>query len=163
VSAEPTPGAQPADGVVGVAPVSPENRALYEAGKEMLVDSIKSGRDFCQFMITLSTGGIAVYTGLIKLVLPTNANLNPTQGTIALVPALAYLVAAVVFTYAYFPLSGNLALNVPADIERDRATTIAFRNRWSKIGLAIFVLGRLADVLSAFAILTGSYAPAPQH
>jgi hypothetical protein len=79
------------------------------------------------------------------------------------VPALAYLVAAVVFTYAHFPLSGNLAFNVPAEIERDRATTIAFRNRWSKIGFAVFVLGTLAGVLSAFAILTGSYAPAPQH
>ena len=36
--------------------ISPHNKALYEAGKKMLVDSIDVGREFCKFMTTTSLG-----------------------------------------------------------------------------------------------------------
>src|SRR5690242_18221621 len=51
-------------------PVSPHNQALYEAGKQMLVESISVGREFCKFMVGVSTGAIPLYLALLQLALP---------------------------------------------------------------------------------------------
>ena len=58
-----------------VGPLSPHNEALYEAGKEMLISSISTAREFCKFMITVLTGAIPLYLGLLKFVLPENIRL----------------------------------------------------------------------------------------
>lgn len=49
-------------------PLSPHNEALYEAGKEMLKSSMTTGRDFCQFMITVSSGAIPTFLVNIGLI-----------------------------------------------------------------------------------------------
>jgi hypothetical protein len=51
--------------VISSEPVTPHNRALYEAGKTILTESLKTGREFCQFMTTTSLAAVPVYLGLL--------------------------------------------------------------------------------------------------
>ena len=55
---------------VRVSDVTPHNRALYEAGKSLLIDSVKTGMDFCKFMIGVATGAMPTYLALLKLAIP---------------------------------------------------------------------------------------------
>ena len=50
--------------------LSPHNKALYEAGKNLLVESVSVGRGFCKFMTTTTLGAIPINLALLKLVLP---------------------------------------------------------------------------------------------
>ena len=52
------------------APISPHSKALYEAGKSILTDSLETGREFCKFMIGTCTGAIPVYLGILTFILP---------------------------------------------------------------------------------------------
>ena len=52
--------------VSNVVQTTPHNDAIYEAGKTLLIDSITTGREFCKFMITMSTSAIPIYLGLLK-------------------------------------------------------------------------------------------------
>ena len=62
--------------VENVEKTTPHNKALYEAGKSLLIDSINTGREFCKFMITISTSAIPIHLGLLKFVLPEKYTLN---------------------------------------------------------------------------------------
>ena len=53
--------------VVKTRPISPADQALYDAGKQMLADSVSVGREFCKFMVGVSTGAIPLYLALLAL------------------------------------------------------------------------------------------------
>jgi len=56
--------------VVAVSTISPHSKALYEAGKSLLIDSVTTAREFCKTMIGISTGGIPLYLGILSYLLP---------------------------------------------------------------------------------------------
>ena len=112
---------------VEVQDISPHNKALYEAGKKLLVDSLDVGREFCKFMTTTTLGAIPTYLALLKLVLPKDYPLQSRDEIVFLVPPLIFLASAVLFVVGYFPQKGALSLDLPAEIERERSTTIRRR------------------------------------
>jgi len=110
--------------VSNVVSTTPHNEAIYEAGKTLLVESITTGREFCKFMITMSTSAIPIHLGLLKFVLPEKYTLSLSQGIFAVIPAFVFLIAAIIFTLGYYPQMGNFSLDIVEEIEAEREKTI---------------------------------------
>jgi len=123
--------------------LTPHNKALYEAGKSLLVESVSVGREFCKFMTTTTLGAIPLYLALLKLVLPKEYVLHSRDEFLFLLPPVAFLVSSVLFVLGYFPQRGHLSLDLPAEIERERRKTIERRQRYAATAFIVFVLGVL--------------------
>jgi len=134
----PNPSEHPRVTLESVEAVSPHNKALYDAGKKMLVDSIDVGRDFCKFMTTTALGAIPTYIALLKLVLPKDYVLQSREETIFLVTPIVFLLAAVLFTFALFPRRATLCLDIPDEIEAARQRLIGRRHAFSIVGFSLF-------------------------
>jgi hypothetical protein len=120
--------------------VSPHNKALYDAGKKMLVDSLDVGRDFCKFMTTTSLGAIPTYIALLKLVLPKDYSLQQSSELLLLAPAFAFLLSSVLFVIGLYPGKGSVCLDYPSEIEQARNRLIARRRMLSVSGFSAFAL-----------------------
>jgi len=140
--------------VENVTKVTPHNKALYETGKSLLVDSITTGRKFCKFMITVSTSAIPIHLGLLKFVLPEKYSLTFNQGIITVIPAIIFLIAAIVFTMGYFPQIGNFSLDIIEEIEKERTVTIKKRRKITSWGFIIFIIATLTMIICLTYILT---------
>lgn len=136
--------------------VSPHNRALYEAGKKLLVESIDVGRDFCKFMTTTTLGAIPTYLALLKLVLPKDYSLRSYDEVHFLLPPLIFLTASILFVLGYFPQKGSLSLDLPKEIERERSSTIHRRFRFASVAFVIFCFG---IVYGAWVLVSRLVAP----
>jgi hypothetical protein len=123
----------------GAQALSPHNKALYEAGKSMLSESVSIGRDFCKFMITTTIGAIPVYLTILKLVLPQENGLTSSSKVLFVSPVILFLASTVVFIVGYLPQTGNLCLNIPDTIESQRSAVIQRRQKWTKIGFLFFL------------------------
>ena len=123
--------------------ITPHNKALYEAGKKLLIDSVDVGRDFCKFMTTTVLGAIPLYLALLGLVMPKDYNLESYDELIFLAPPIMFLISATIFVLGYFPQKGCLSLDLPAEIERERSVTIKRRLRYAALGFVIFCIGIL--------------------
>lgn len=123
--------------------VSPHNKALYEAGKSLLIESIGVGREFCKFMTTTTLSAIPIYLALLKLVLPKDYVLQSHAEVVFLVPPVMFLASSVVFILGYFPQRARLSLDLPAEIESERSRTIVRRQRFALGGFVIFAIGVL--------------------
>jgi len=123
--------------------VSPHNKALYEAGKKLLVDSVDVGREFCKFMTNTTLAAIPTYIALLKLVLPKDYSLQSESEIVFLVPPILFIVSAILFVYGYFPQKGRASLDLPADIERERSATIRQRLCCAWIGFSSFLIGAI--------------------
>jgi len=121
--------------------ITPHNKALYEAGKKMLVDSIDVGREFCKSMTTTTLGAIPTYLALLKLVLPKDYSLQTYDEVSFLLPPLSFLIASTLFVIGYFPQKGALSLDLPAEIERERSKTIRRRYRYAIVAFLLFCIG----------------------
>lgn len=139
--------------IVGISAVTPHNRALYEAGKNLLIESITTSRDFCKFMISMSTGAIPIYLALITFVLPKEYTLAFNQSALLVIPAFLFLIASIVFTFGYFPQSGNFSLDIIEEIERERKNTLEMRAKVAWIGFSIFLSGTIISILIIVGIL----------
>lgn len=155
---------QPPQGVVIVGPpepVSPHNLSLHEAGKQLIVDSISVGRDFCRFMVGVSTGAIPLYLALLQLALPKEYRPDLELGLAAIAPAVGFLAAATVFALGVFPRASTFSLDVPAEIETARTAAIKRRSRMAAIGFALFVISTLAAGVAAIGALRVEAPAAP--
>lgn len=126
-----------------VSDITPHNKALYEAGKKLLVESVDVGREFCKFMTTTAIGAIPVYIALLKLILPKDYSLQSSEELVFLTPPILFLLAAVVFVIGYFPQKGSLSLDLPSEIERERSRTIRRRHGYSLFAFSFFCIGIL--------------------
>src|SRR5438552_17902217 len=127
--------------------VTPHNKAVYEAGKTILIDSVKTGRDFCQFMITTSTGAIPIYLAIIAFLLPKDYALGIVMGIVVAGPAVLFLLAALVFALGYFPTSDYFSLDIIDEIEKARNRIINRRRKLALAGFAIFALAMLYAIV----------------
>jgi hypothetical protein len=128
-------------------PVTPHNQGLYEAGKQMLIASVDVGREFCKFMVGVSTGAIPLYLALLQLALPKDFRPSWTRGIIEIVPAAVFLVAAGAFALGVFPRTGKFSLDMPGEIEAARTNAINWRRTWAIIGSAFFGVAALASIV----------------
>jgi hypothetical protein len=134
-------------------PVSPHNQALYEAGKQMLVESVSVGREFCKFMVGVSTGAIPLYLALLQLALPKDYRPGWGKGIAAVVPAAGFLLAGAIFAMGVFPRSGKFSLDSVDAIDAARAKALRWRGLLSTIGFGIFLLAASAAVVVTVAAL----------
>ena len=129
--------------ILQVEAVTPHNRAVYEAGKALLIDSIKIGRDFCQFMITTSTGAIPVYLAIIAFLLPKNYSFGILMGIVIVGPTILFLMADLVFVLGYFPTSDYFSLDLIDEIEKARNRIIDRRRKFALVGFTTFAIATL--------------------
>ncbi len=130
--------------------LTPHERALYEAGKSLLLDSVATAREFCKSMIATSTAAIPVYLGILTFLLPKDPALGTVGGWTIALPAVGYLAAAILFTLGYLPSAHRFSLDVIAEIQQALEQNLARRTRFIWAGLAVFVLSTLYAI---FAIL----------
>jgi hypothetical protein len=131
-----------------VGPLSPHNEALYETGKEMLKGSISTGRDFCKFMITVSTGAIPIYLGLLKFVLPENITLSLSKLFLSVVPPFFFLISAIVFILGYFPQVDYFSLDIINQIKQAYEKTVIKRKKFINFGIILFLIGTVFAIMS---------------
>jgi len=124
--------------------ITPHNKALYEAGKKMLVDSIDAGRDFCKFMISLAITGIPVYIALLKLA--GAEDLRMKRGHLLIVPPVLLLISVLVYILGYFPRSGAMSLDIVEDIDVSRSRLLRHRLVFIVIGTTLFLTGVLIAI-----------------
>jgi len=134
-------------------PVTPHNRALYEAGKQMLVASVDVGREFCKFMVGVSTGAIPLYLALLQLALPKDFRPSWERGIVEIAPAVVFLLAAGAFAVGVFPRTGTFSLDVPAQIDAARTKAINWRRLWAITGSALFGAAALVGIVVTVASL----------
>jgi hypothetical protein len=134
-------------GVANVSGITPHNRALYEAGKEILNQSISVGREFCQFMIGICTGGISVYLAILSFLLPEKYTLGIVKGLLDALPALFFLAASIIFAIGYFPVQTEFSLDIPQEIENARRVSIQHRKRSAVLGFVFFSIGVVAAIV----------------
>lgn len=148
-------GRAPAPVVTNVQSVTPENQALIDVGKSLIQNSLNVGKDFCKFMVPITTGAIALYTGLLKFVLgaqyvPNNQSFIPglgiAPGLIVALPALLYILAALVFAWGVLPEGGNISLDVPSTIRTYRESYIKRSRIIIIVGFGLFALANLSAV-----------------
>jgi hypothetical protein len=139
-------GAGPTATTVG--PVSPHNKALYEAGKALLTESVTTGRQFCKDMITVSTGAIPLYLALLAFILPKDYRLGLGPAITVVVPAVMFLIAAAIFVFGYLPVTGEFSLDLPDEIERELSTRIMRRNKFIVAGASVLGLAMLLAILA---------------
>ena len=141
---------------VVAAVLSPHNRALYEAGKKLLVDSIETGRDYCKTMISGTVAAVPVYLGMLKFVGIVNArgqDWRMLAVTLIWLPCAVFLTSSVVFTIGYFPSTGRFSLDIIEEIEVARQRVITRRSRFIVIGTVLFVLGVALAALNLLVLL----------
>jgi hypothetical protein len=126
---------------------TPTNKAIYEAGKSMLIESISVGREFCKFMIGTSMGAIPIYLALLKFILPEKYVPSLQVGLLALIPPVLFLSAGVVFLIGYFPQIGTASLDIPKEIEDERKTSVQRRYRLSIGGFTVFSIAVLTALI----------------
>ena len=146
--------------VVSVEPESPHNAALYEAGKTLLVETVQVGREFCKFMVGISTGAIPTYLALVGLAVGKSYNPTDLEGVLLLVAPALFLVAAGIFVLGCLPVSGTISLDIPAEIEQARTDATNRRRTCGLIGFIVFALGVACAVAGATYALAIDVPPA---
>lgn len=136
-----------------VTTITPTNQALYEAGKSLLIESVSTGREFCKFMIGTCMSAIPIYLALLKFILPENFVSSFSEGLLALIPALLFLIAGIIFVVGYFPQKGIASLDLPEEIERERRKTVKRRQLLSIIGFSLFCIAVAAALWIAISLL----------
>jgi hypothetical protein len=129
-----------------VSAISPHSKALYEAGKALLLDSVTTGREFCKSMIGTSTGAIPLYLGLLTFLLPEKFVLGFAGGLTIAAPAIGFLLAATLFTLGYLPVSGKFSLDLIEEIEQALEKNLAYRKRFIWSGLTVFIVSTLLAI-----------------
>ena len=120
------------------------DRALFEAAKDVLKSAISGGQDFCKFMATVATSGVAVYLALVKFTLPEDAQLSRLELGLCIIPALLLLSGAVVFIQGYLPRFDENDLESLATMKQAHVRNVARQKRVTRLGLALFGAGDVA-------------------
>jgi len=141
--------------ILSIVDVSPHSKALYEAGKSLLIDSITTAREFCKSMITISTGAIPIYLGMLSYLLPKDYSLGVGAGITIAFPAIGFLIAAIIFVGGYLPITSKFSLDIIDEIEHERDKVIIHRSRFIWAGVVVFIISTLSAI-SAIVVNIGA-------
>ncbi len=136
-------------------PLSPHDEAMLECGKAMLADSVKTSRDFCKYMISVSTGSIPIYLGLLGLLAPKDFVAPLGKEVWIFVTAGLFLLASIIFVIGYFPQSSRISLDDLKKVKKERDKTLITRQIMSWLGFAFFLLGVVFATISVTLNLKG--------
>lgn len=132
--------------VVASSAISPHSKALYEAGKSILIDSLETGREFCKSMISISTGAIPIYLGILTIILPEKFTLGFAAGGLIALPAIGFLITSLLFVIGYLPVSGEISLDDVDEIDRERSRIISYRVKFIWSGFGLFFISTLGAI-----------------
>ena len=116
-------------------------------------NSIITSRDFCKFMITISTGAIPVYLGLLKFILPENFILPLKRKLLISVPPFIFLFSEILFIIGYLPQADYFSLDIIDEIQKSYDMTLKKRGLYTNIGIMIFIIGTILSILTVFLIM----------
>jgi len=136
--------------VVGVGALTESDKALLEAGKKLLVESIEVGREYCKYMIGVASGAIPVYVAVLKLGVADKFVPTTGQYIVWAVPAILFLLSSLAFSMGYFPGRADIALDNIAGIAAARTAIIDRRRCWSITGVSLFSAGVLIGLWTIF-------------
>lgn len=135
-------------GIIQGQPITPHTLAFYDLGKNMLVDSMVASRDYCKTMMGSCTGAIPIYLGILTFLLPENYRLGLGAGGLISLPAIGFLIATIIFSSGYLPLTGQISLDLVEKIEDEYNRIIKRRSRLISIGQYFFVSSTLGAILT---------------
>jgi hypothetical protein len=118
--------------------LTPHNRVIFKTGKKLLTTSIKTGKDFCKSMITISTSAIPIYISILGFTNTGLLNKGTLMVLIVSLPALLFLSTAIVFMYGYKPFESQFSLEIIEEIQQEINRVTARINRLINIGVALF-------------------------
>lgn len=127
-------------------PLTAHEEAILEAGRRLMVESIDVSRDFAKQMITVTSGAIPIYLGLLSI-----AKLQqraPATLFLSSMPAVSFFLSALFFVLALLPREGFFSLQIINEVRNARNKLLRRRRRWIMAGLTVFGVG----VLSAIAV-----------
>jgi hypothetical protein len=136
--------------------ITPHNKAIYEAGKKLIVESIDIGRDFCKFMITVSTGAIPVYLAILKILGVENVSrrsLSAWLVIITILPCILFLVSTGMYVLGYFPDTGTFSLDIVQEVETMRKKVLSSRKRWITFATVTFFTAFFIAIINAVIII----------
>ena len=128
--------------------LSVHHEALIEVGKEILKDSVSIGRKLCKFMIGTSTGAIPVYLAILTFLLPKDFQLGIGAGVTITVPAVGFLIAAILFTIGYLPISARFSLDIIEEVEAVLEKSITYRKCFIWSGMIVFIVSTLSAIIA---------------
>lgn len=139
--------------VVGTELMSLHDRALRDAGKSLLSDTLSVGRDFCKQMITLSTGAIPIYLALLKFVLPAKYKLSQCQVVTVVSAGVLFLLSTLIFAWALYPKTEQFSLDMLDEVHNAREAMIRRRSEGNFWGCLVFAGGTLAAIGALVSVL----------
>jgi len=145
-----------------LAPVTPHNRALYEAGTALLTETVEVGREFCKSMIGTSAAAMPIYLSLVGLAVGKDYRPDALEGVGLLIAPALFLLAMTMFAIGYFPVKHSFSLDVVEEIEEMRASATDHRLKYAQRGFALLALGVVAAVGGAVYALAIEVPPASQ-
>ncbi|CCF84996.1 membrane hypothetical protein [Nitrolancea hollandica Lb] len=145
-----------------VAPLEHGENGLNEVGKTMLASNLTNIIDFSKTMITVSTVAITAYYLLFTFILPEKQVLDSLCDKVLVAsPAFFFLIASMLFVYAYEPRRTLLALNNPERLRHERRATLARFRQITRVGFAMFVVATILAVVVVVWIGYSASRPAP--
>jgi hypothetical protein len=132
----------------------------FEVGKALLLNTLESGREFCNTMIPVAVTAIGVYFGLLSWSWPRTANgLAPSIGTLELIlilmPAVHLLVAVVAHAAGYFGVA-SIRREENLTIVGEYRNTCQIRISWVVFGAMMFWSGIAAGLAILIDLRTAS-------
>jgi hypothetical protein len=141
-------------GIDDIQPVTPHNKALYEAGTALLTETVEVGREFCKSMIGTAAAAIPIYLSLVGLAVGKDYRPETLEGAALLAAPALFLVAMATFAIGYFPVKSSFSLDVAEEIEDMRVRAADHRLKYAKSGFALLALGVIAAVGGALYALS---------
>ena len=138
-------------------PLSVKQRLLFDWAVELFTKSVQTGLDYCKTMATASTAAIPLYYGLFVFIVPDDWIADEWWLKLLVAgPALAFLLASVVFAIGCFPDNARLNLdNLEAavgdesgtSVEGVRASVLADIKGVAKLGTFVFALAVIGSAI----------------
>ncbi len=142
-------------------PVSPHNEALYETGKEMMKSSVSTSREFCQTMISVSSGAIAIYSALLAFGVPKDTSFSTVSLLIALIPSFLFLISTIIFVLGCLPTVSVVSLDITEEIKQAYENTLRSRRKIMIAGTILFVVALILAILIVTSFSLGFYTVKP--
>src|SRR5438067_1578129 len=102
-------------------PVTQDAETWSAIGRKLIEETTTVGREYAKLMIQFSFGAVPVYVSIIGLMLKKETvvpMLGPAAAIWILTPVIGFLLAGIVFVFAYFPRSGTIVLDVIETIQQ---------------------------------------------
>jgi hypothetical protein len=139
-----------------VEPLSAQDEAVLQSGKDQIVNSINNIKDYAKLMMTLVSGFFAVYFAILKFLggeMATSLTGSVVKDILA--PPLLFIVSIIFFVIAVVPLIGSISLAQTKETEGFRRSGVKTRIVVVYVATALFLVGLGITIHIATQLLLG--------